>query len=163
LQRFTRRSARHPKSLEPLPATHCTEKPHRCLDRSLPNCYRRKPAELRIAIALQTSANIFENTECSCGKFVDRLGLHDLSCIKNAGRFPRHSAINSIPKRSLTCTGLPSVLEPVGLVSDIRPDGLTLNPWYRGRSIEWDIDSCGHHCCRQSLHSQCRYTRQCSN
>jgi len=32
------------------------------------------PDELGIAIAVQTSAKIFESTECCCGKFVDRLG-----------------------------------------------------------------------------------------
>ena len=48
------------------------------------------PDELRIAIALRTGANIFKSTECRCGKFVDRLGLHGLSCIKNVGHFPRH-------------------------------------------------------------------------
>jgi len=58
--------------------------------------------------------------------------------IKNTGCFPRHSAINSILKRSLTRIGLPSVLEPVGLTKDRRPDGLTLNPWYRGRNLVWD-------------------------
>jgi len=81
----------------------------------------------------------YKKKECRCGKFVDRLGLHGLSCIKNAGRFPRHSAINSILKQ-LTRIGLPSVLEPVGLTRDIRrwSDGLTLNPWYRGRSLVWD-------------------------
>ena len=91
-----------------------------------------RPDELRIAIALRTGANIFESTECRCGKFVDRLGLHGLSYNKNTGCFPRHSAINSILKRSLTCISLPSVLEPVGLTRDRRrPDRLTLNPWYR--------------------------------
>jgi len=35
--------------------------------------------------------------------------------------------------------GLPSVLELVGLTKDRRPDGLTLNPWYRGRSLVWDV------------------------
>jgi len=96
------------------------------------------PDELRIAIAQRTGASIFESTECRCGKFVDRLGLHGLSCIKNVGHFPRHSAINSILKRTLTRIGLPSVLEPVGLMKDRRPDGLILNPWYRGRSLVWD-------------------------
>jgi len=38
----------------------------------------------------------------------------------------------------LTRIGLPSVLEPVGLTKDRRPDGLTLNPWYRCRSLVWD-------------------------
>jgi len=97
------------------------------------------PDELRfIAIALRTAAKIFESTKC-CGKIVDELGLHGLSYTKNAGCFPRHSAINSILKRSLTRIGLPSTLEPVCLTNDgRRPDGLTLGPWYRGRSLVWD-------------------------
>jgi len=95
------------------------------------------PDEFRIAIALQTGAKIFESMKCRCGKIVDELGLHGLSCSKNAGRFPRHSAINSILKRSLTRIGLPSTLEP--LTNDgRRPDGLTLGPWYRGLSLVRD-------------------------
>jgi len=99
------------------------------------------PDELRIAIALRTGAKIFESTKCHCSKIVDELGLHGLSCTKNAGRFPRHSAINSIRKRSLKLTriGLPSTLEPVSLTNDgRRPDGLTSGPWYRGLSLVWD-------------------------
>jgi len=70
-----------------------------------------------------------ESTKCRCSKIVDELGLHGLSCDKNAVRFPRHSVINSILKRSLTCTGLPSTLEPFALTNDgRRPDGLTLGP-----------------------------------
>jgi len=88
---------------------------------------------LLIKIVLYTTLSM----NCRCGKFVDRLGLHGLSCIKNAGRFPRHSAINPILKRSLTHIGL-SVLEPVGLMRDRRPDGLTLNPWYKGSSLVWN-------------------------
>jgi len=65
-------------------------------------------------------------------------GRTRFTCIKNAGRFPRHSAINSILKRSLTRIGLPSVLESIGLTKDRRPDVLTLNPWYRSRSLAWD-------------------------
>ena len=65
------------------------------------------PDELRIAIALRTGAKIFESTKCRCGKIVDELGLHGLSCTKNAGSCPRHSTINSILKRSLTLIGLP--------------------------------------------------------
>jgi len=70
------------------------------------------PDELRIAIALLTGAKILESSRYRCGKVVDELGLHGLSCTKNAGRFPRHSAINSILKRSLTRIALPSTLEP---------------------------------------------------
>jgi len=97
------------------------------------------PDELRIVIGLQTGAKVFESTKCCCDKIVDELGLNGLSYTKNAGRFPRHPAINSICKRSLTHIGLPSTLEPVGLTNDgRRPDGLTLGPWYRGLSLVWD-------------------------
>ena len=64
--------------------------------------------------------------------------LCGLSRIKNVGCFPRHSTINSILKWSLTRIGLPSVLEPVGLTKDRRPDVQSLNPWYKGRSLVWD-------------------------
>ena len=97
------------------------------------------PDELRIAISLRTGAKIFESSKCRCGKVVDEVDLHGLSCTKNAGRFPRHSAINSILKRLLTRIGLPFTLEPVGLTNDgRRPHGLTLGPWYRGLSLVWD-------------------------
>jgi len=43
------------------------------------------PEELRITIALRTGAKIFESTKCRCSKIVDELGLHGLSCTKNAG------------------------------------------------------------------------------
>jgi len=39
----------------------------------------------------------------------------------------------------LTHIGLPSLLEPNGLTMDKRPNGLTLNPWYKGRSLVWDV------------------------
>jgi len=98
------------------------------------------PDEFHIAITLRTGAKILESSRYRCGKVDDELGLHHgLSCTKNAGRFPRHSTINSILKRSLTRIGLPSTLEPVGLTNDgRRPDGLTLGPWYRGLSLVWD-------------------------
>ena len=87
------------------------------------------PDELRIAIALWTGPKIFESTKCRCGKIVDELGL---SCTKNAGCFPRHSAINSILKRSLTCIGLPSTLESVSLTNDGRRPEVWL--WAPGTS-----------------------------
>ena len=40
----------------------------------------------------------------------------------------------------MTRISLPSVLEPIRLTTDRRrPDGFTLNPWYRGRSFVWDV------------------------
>ena len=88
------------------------------------------PDEFHIAITLRTGAKILESSRYRCGKVDDELGLHHgLSCTKNAGRFPRHSTINFIHKRSLTRIGLPSTLEPVGLTNNgRRPDGLTLGP-----------------------------------
>ena len=86
------------------------------------------PDKLRIAITLWIGAKIFESTKCRCGKSVDELGSMASPVLKMQA-FPRHSAINSILKRSLTCSNLPSTLELVGLTNDgRRPDGLTLSP-----------------------------------
>jgi len=133
LQRFTRRPAWHPKPLEPLTVSYSLHRKATPLPEAFPIASAGNllsPDEFRIAIVLRTGANIFESTECHCRKFVDRLGLHGLSCIKNAGCFPRHSAINFIFKQLLTRIGLSSFLEPVGLTRDIRrqSDGLALNP-----------------------------------
>jgi len=86
-------------------ATRCTRQPHWPLLEAFPLANVGKllsSNELHIAIALWTSTKIFESTESSCGKIVDKLGLHGLSCIKNAGRFPRPSAISSILKGTIT-------------------------------------------------------------
>ena len=67
---------------------------------------------------------------------------------KNAGRFPRNSAINSFLKRLLTCINL-STLEPVGLTGDRkRPDELTLGPWLlvQRPKPSMGCNSCGHFC-----------------
>ena len=88
-----------------------------------------RPDKLRIKIAFQIGAKVFESTKCRYGKIVDKLGLHGPSYTKNIGHFPRHPAINSILKRSLTRINPPSTLELVGLTEDGRkPFGLTLGP-----------------------------------
>jgi len=49
--------------------------------------------------------------------------------------FPRHSD----QLYSQKVINPPSTLEPVGLTGDgMRPDGLTLGPWYRRQSLVWD-------------------------
>jgi len=70
----------------------------RLLQGTLETCWALITDMLRITIAFRTGANILKSTECRCGKFVDMLRLHGLYYIKNVGRFPRHSAINSILK-----------------------------------------------------------------
>ena len=96
---------------------------------------------IRIAVALRLGLPICEPHLCKlCGRSVDRLGHHGLSCTKSAGRFPRHAALNDVVKRALSSAGVPSILEPVGLDrgDGRRPDGLTTFPFSRGRSLAWD-------------------------
>lgn len=94
----------------------------------------------RIAIALRVGADICIPHSCRCGRMMDRKGLHGLSCRYSAGRHPRHSAMNDVVKRALLKAGLPSVLEPPGLDrgDGSRPDGITVFPFSRGKSLVWD-------------------------
>ena len=78
---------------------------------------------------------------CNCGVLVEEKGWHGLSCAKSAGRFSRHHALNEVVRRALVSAGVPSVLEPLGLLREDnkRPDGATLIPWRFGRSLVWDV------------------------
>ena len=95
---------------------------------------------LRIGVAFRLGLRICTPHKCRCGSVVDEFGLHPLSCHLSAGRFPRHSALNDIIKRSLETAGFPSQLEPVGLDrgDGKRPDGITLFPFKSGKSLIWD-------------------------
>lgn len=95
---------------------------------------------LRIGAALRLGCSLCEPHQCLCGATVEANGHHGLSCGRCAGRFPRHQSINEIIRRALVSANLPSVLEPQGLsrTDGKRPDGLTLVPWARGRSLIWD-------------------------
>lgn len=99
------------------------------------------PDELRIAVSLRIGCNICQSTLCRCGQRMDRQGIHGLSCRLNAGRFPRHTELNHIMKRTLSKLNIPTILEPSGLARDDgkRPDGLTLCPWSHGRCLIWDV------------------------
>ena len=94
----------------------------------------------RVAIALRVGAEVCLPHSCRCGGRMDGRGLHGLSCRYSAGRHPRHSAMNDVVKRALLKAGLPSVLEPPGLDrgDGSRPDGITVFPFSRGRSLVWD-------------------------
>ena len=96
---------------------------------------------IRTAVALRLGSPICEPHQCKlCGREVDTLGHHGLSCTKSAGRFPRHAALNDVVKRALASAGAPSILEPVGLDrgDGRRPDGLTTFPFNCGKSLAWD-------------------------
>ena len=67
---------------------------------------------LRISIALRIGAPICTPHQCVCGQMVDAYGTHGLSCLKSAGRYARHSAVNDIIKRALVSAKIPAKLEP---------------------------------------------------
>ncbi|KAJ4446533.1 hypothetical protein ANN_13229 [Periplaneta americana] len=72
-----------------------------------------------------------------CGYY---LVFAEFFCARSKGRIPRHTSLNDIIKRSLTSCGIPSLLEPPGIsrADGKRPDGLTLIPWSRRKSLIWD-------------------------
>ena len=103
-------------------------------------------------MALRLGAPICESHSCRCGRRVDRLGHHGLSCRYSAGRLPRHANLNDVVKRALTAAGIPAWLEPVGLDNgdSRRPDGVTVFPYSQGKCLAWDA-TCVDTYCANSL------------
>ena len=97
-------------------------------------------ATVRISVALRVGATICESHTCRCGRRVDTLGHHGLSCQFSEGRLPRHANLNDVVKRALAAAGIPSWLEPVGLDrgDGRRPDGVTIFPYHQGKCLTWD-------------------------
>ena len=98
-------------------------------------------ATVRVAIAMRVGATMCEPHNCrGCGRRVDRLGHHGLSCRYSTGRLPRHANLNDVVKRALATAGIPSWLEPVGLDrgDGRRPDGVTVFPYSHGKCLTWD-------------------------
>ncbi|KAL3613036.1 hypothetical protein CASFOL_043125 [Castilleja foliolosa] len=95
---------------------------------------------LRVAVALRLGCKVCEPHPCICGQLVGESGGHALSCCRCSGRFPRHHALNDLIRRALVAANIPCMLEPPGLSRSDgkRPDGLTLVPWQKGRSLIWD-------------------------
>ena len=88
---------------------------------------------------LRLVSKICELHKSVCGKDVTEDGWHGLSCLRSAGRFSRHSDLNSLIKQSLFSTHFPSVLEPrhLYMTDKKQPDGLTLVPWAVGKQLLW--------------------------
>ena len=97
-------------------------------------------AAVQVGVALRLGAPVCEPHLCRCQRWVDIFGHHGLSCRYSAGRLPRHANLNDVVKRALASAGIPSWLEPVGLDrgDGRRPDGVTVFPYYQGRSLCWD-------------------------
>ena len=92
-------------------------------------------------MGLRLGTSLCEPHQYPCDKQVDARGTHDLSCKRGADRSIRHHQLNDIIHRALKRVSTPSVLEPPGLArtDGKRPDGLTLIPWQRGKSLTWDV------------------------
>ena len=105
--------------------------------------------ELRVAVCVRIGATVCVPHDCSCGTKVDAQGLHGFSCKKGAGKHIRHSLLNETVWRSFLRAKIQAQKEPAGLsvftrgqngtTSLKRPDGATLIPWKRGRSVAWDV------------------------
>ena len=93
-----------------------------------------------MSVGLRLGVELCEPHRCRCGRTVDRLGHHGLSCRYSSGRLRRHANLNDVVKRALAVAGLPFWLEPVSLDrgDGRRPDGLTVFPFSEGRSLCWD-------------------------
>ncbi len=98
-------------------------------------------ASLSVAVALRLGVSAVHPHTCKCGASVLADGHHGLSCVRSAGRQSRHAVVNDLIKRALVSAGVQNIREPTGLcnVSDLRPDGVTLIPWSRGKALVWDF------------------------
>ena len=68
-------------------------------------------------------------------------GHHGLVCRKSAGRHRRHALANDILIRAIRFIEVHAELEPPRLFSSDgkRPDGATLDPWWRVQYLVWDF------------------------
>src|SRR5882757_7629052 len=96
--------------------------------------------ELRVAVGLRVGGPVVSAHVCSCGVPVAPDGFHGLCCHRSAGRASRHASINNILAMALRSAGVPTLLEPGGLLPGDarRPDGATMIPWDHGRCLAWD-------------------------
>src|SRR5882757_8432773 len=96
--------------------------------------------ELRVAVGLRVGCPVVSAHVCTCGVPVALDGFHGLSCHRSAGRASRHASINNILAMALRSAGVPTLLEPGGLLPGdaCRPDGATMIPWDHGRCLAWD-------------------------
>jgi hypothetical protein len=99
----------------------------------------------RISACLRFGAPVITECFCICGASNDKFGNHALTCPSMRSRHTRHQTCNKVIQEALKSGGIPSSLEPRGLLRDDgkRPDGVSLLPWSRGRVVAWDF-TCTH-------------------
>ena len=104
--------------------------------------------EFRVATCLRLGLPIVEPHQCKCEKIVDALGEHCFACSRNNGKILRHTMLNECISRTLKSIRLPNKTEPttIGSHLNIRPDGVTLIPYQKGKPLAWDV-SCPHPIC----------------
>ena len=97
--------------------------------------------EVRVAVAHRLGCRACEPHACRCGKLVDARGLHGLACRRSESRQQRHCHMNDIIWRATKRAQIHVVKEPVGLMRQDgkRPDGTTMVPWSRGKTLAWDV------------------------
>jgi hypothetical protein len=95
----------------------------------------------RISCSIRLGCGICVPHHCHCGAAVDESGLHGLCCKKSAGRRSRHESINDVIARALRSAEIPCIREPTGCfrADGKRPDGMSLIPWKKGKSLIWDF------------------------
>ncbi|CAM1323772.1 Uncharacterised protein r2_g3246 [Pycnogonum litorale] len=95
----------------------------------------------RICVGLRLGIPLCEPHTCHCGQLVDKFGHHGLACPQYRARKSRHDNFNAIINQALVSAGVPCILEPPGICREDgkRPDGMSLVPWSRGRTLIWDV------------------------
>lgn len=86
--------------------------------------------ELRTTVAIQLGCKICESSYCHCGKRMNCWGIHGLSCHFKARRFPWHTKLNYLIKKSLQTANISSMLElnVLSRTDSEQLDGLRLCP-----------------------------------
>ena len=107
-----------------------------------------------VSVALRLGVAVAAPGVCVCGCSLDAYGDHALVCRRGAGRYGRHTEINSRLKGALAEAGVSSILEPTGLTRSDgnRPDGATVLPYSRGVPMAWDATII-HSCAFSYLHA----------
>ena len=97
--------------------------------------------ETRLCVALRLGTVTCSQHTCKCGLTTDQYGKHCFSCKRNNGKSSRHTMVNNIVIKALQASGTPCLIEPTNLAlsNGLRPDGVTLIPFSRGKPLVWDV------------------------